>query len=92
MDHIVKATCVLHNFLIATNSSRYFQTVLVDREVDGNVIQGTWRNSSSSRPAGNLSRNAACTNAIQVRNMFMEYFSGPGAVPWQNLSAENGLF
>ena len=92
MDHIVKAICVLHNFLITTNSLRYFQTVLVDREVDGSIIPGTWRNSSSLRQAGNLSGNAASTNAIQVRNMFMEYFSGPGAVPWQNLSVENGLF
>ena len=92
MDHIVKATCVLRNFLITTNSSRYSLSIVVDREVDGNIIPGTWRNSSFLQPSGNLSGNAASPNAIQVRIMFMEYFSGPGAVPWQNLSVQNGLF
>ena len=83
---------MLHNFLITTNSSRYFLSIVVDREVDGNIIPGTWRNSSSLQPSGNLSGNAASPNAIQVCNMFMEYFSGPGAVPWQSLSVQNGLF
>ncbi|KAK2703648.1 uncharacterized protein LOC136041670 [Artemia franciscana] len=92
MDHIVKATCVLRNFLITTNSSRYSLSIVVDREVDGNIIPGTWRNSSFLQPSENLSGNAASPNAIQVRNMFMEYFSCPGAVPWQNLSVQNGLF
>lgn len=92
MDLILKTTCILHNFLLGSDLSRHNFTTLVDREVNGQIIPGSWRNSSSLESAGNLSSNFSSRNAILVRNTFKEYFTGPGSVPWQDQSVQNGIY
>lgn len=73
---IVKATCVLHNFL-----QKRKQTIFTP-DTDG--IDGSWRESTSSG-LGELTTvgRPAAQTAKEVRNTFREYFNGVGAVEWQ---------
>ncbi|XP_065583929.1 uncharacterized protein LOC136042942 isoform X2 [Artemia franciscana] len=86
IDHIVKAVCVLHNFLMVTNAQNgnsYFTPVLVDREANGQIIPGSWRRQSIPvLPSGNISGNFSGRDALKIREAFKDYFCGVGRVPW----------
>lgn len=85
VDLVVKAACLLHNFLLAhgEDSADYG-----DREdTFGNLAEGRWREevgrnvlqSVESTHARRHSREAA-----ESRETFTRYFSSPtGAIPWQ---------
>ncbi|XP_036320484.1 uncharacterized protein LOC118734994 isoform X2 [Rhagoletis pomonella] len=85
---IVLAICVIHNFLISTNSS-YLTRTDTDNEINGELVAGNWR--LELGPNGKLISLRASTtldrpadDAINVRAAFMEYFMTPyGEVPWQ---------
>ncbi|CAF4935682.1 unnamed protein product [Pieris macdunnoughi] len=65
--HIIKAACVLHNFVRRRDGYQFEDTIRCDmEEFDG--VQAVGGRSSG----------------IAVRVSFVEYFNGPGAVPWQN--------
>ena len=91
MNVIVKATCVLHNFLrrrdgASSDSLPYMEHDDVDVEQDGIVTQGTWRRESPGalRCPGRLGTNNAARQAMELRERFAEHFLSPeGALPWQ---------
>ena len=89
---MVKAACVLHNFLMKTNrqsqcGGMYCADDLVDTyDVHGNIIPGSWRREGH----GNLLPRTAHSNrsgqkAVEVRQVFANYFvSAAGKVAWQD--------
>ncbi|NP_001129460.1 uncharacterized protein LOC100191015 [Danio rerio] len=71
VDACVKATCVLHNFLRSTTSTRIPLPSAADGDAAG--LQEVTR----------VGSNNATREAIRVRETFTSYFSTEGAVPWQ---------
>lgn len=84
---VIVMTCIyLHNFLRRDKSSKdmYSPSGSFDREVEGQIIDGSWRhevNSTILQPIEKLARKSPRA-AEDVRNEFSEYFSSTGAVPW----------
>ncbi|XP_049519828.1 uncharacterized protein LOC125944072 [Dermacentor silvarum] len=87
--NVVKATCILHNFLPMPTSAAatYCPPGYADcHDVFGSVRNGTWRQGTASAAAfglqGAKARNS--TNvANSVRKVFMSYFKNEGQVSWQ---------
>lgn len=85
VDKIVRASCVLHNFLI-TKSANYLNQNLVDNENMelGSIQAGEWRNEVQSMTSLQSGSSRNCSlEAKENRNNYMKYFNGEGAVPWQ---------
>lgn len=83
---VVYAACVLHNFLCDKRDSEYLPPGSVDI-IDGSTERGaggTWRSQSDVLPAApsTTQRNAGQV-AVVMRDTFMRYFTGVGAVSWQ---------
>lgn len=74
IDIVVLCCCVLHNFL-RRNSTRYF-TEEEDAEEEPTFERVL-------TPLEQIPRNAT-TQAKLVRELFVDYFNGEGAVHWQN--------
>ena len=92
VDLIVKAACVLHNYLRrrdgVSNDMQYIPPGDVDQDVDGQVNPGAWRSEAQGSGLvphrGPLASNAHSRNAAEVRKRYAELFVSPrGAVPWQ---------
>ncbi|KAK8775363.1 hypothetical protein V5799_031294 [Amblyomma americanum] len=89
VDSVVKATCVLHNFLCMESSSTsyYCPPGYADcTDTFGNVHEGSWREAASTSAMFQLQRTRArncAQGATAVRNTFLEFFSAEGQVPWQ---------
>nr|CAH7739054.1 unnamed protein product [Callosobruchus chinensis] len=84
IENIIKASICLHNFLIKYVKHSYTTPALVDREQDGVVIQGTWRDTPSQlTPVRQLGANMYRRNAKDIRDTFKSYFNEEGAIPWQ---------
>lgn len=86
----IAMTCVLlHNFLhrSATSNSSYVPHQLIDAELNGELIPGTWRNDEPSTnsfvPLQTVHSNPQL-NAKSVRDFYAQYFSTHGAVAWQH--------
>nr|CAH7714746.1 unnamed protein product [Callosobruchus chinensis] len=80
IKNIIKASVCLHNFLIKYVKHSYTTPALVDREQDGVVIQGTWRDTPSQlAPVRQLGAYMYRRNAENIRDTFNE----EGAIPWQ---------
>jgi DDE superfamily endonuclease len=84
-DLIVKATVVLHNFLMTKND---LGDLTMDREGRGNVSEGSWR--EIIREYTGIENMAQCSSnnytktAAEVREQFKDYFnSEDGMVNWQ---------
>jgi len=96
---VVMACLYLHNFLRKEKSSRdilfifyyifiiYSPTDLIDYEIEGHLVRGTWRediqSNSAFTPMERVGRRSP-RFAEENRNEFAEYFSSVGAVPWQS--------
>ncbi|KAL1482258.1 hypothetical protein MTO96_033912 [Rhipicephalus appendiculatus] len=87
VEVIVKATCVLHNFLLSNAASTYSSPGYADfQDTFGTVSGGAWRQVSESTTVFGLEKPKArnCANvANAVREAFIKYFSDKGQVPWQ---------
>ncbi|KAH7966031.1 hypothetical protein HPB49_013191 [Dermacentor silvarum] len=87
MDIIVKATCVLHNFLSSNAASTYCPPGCADfQDMFGTVSSGTWRQGPESNAVFGLEKAKAhdCTKVVNaVRQQFLKYFNDEGQVPWQ---------
>lgn len=87
IDKVVKASCVLHNFLIERSKRSYAPQECFYREnsENGNIISGGYNTQNSTME--NLERrnpgNTLNTAKI-VREHFMNYFNQEGTVPWQD--------
>lgn len=95
VDHMVKATIVLHNYLLSTDASieptvRYVPPRFVDYiGENGDIHAGQWREitrgDTNFLDVGRMGANIASRNASNIRDTFMNYFqSNSGMVPWQN--------
>ena len=92
-EDIVKAIVCLHNFLmvsedgVAPSDRTYCPAVMLDREVNGNVIEGNWRREVYRGPitdVGRLGSNNPTVRADAQRNILKDYFvSDIGQVDWQ---------
>ncbi|XP_050048375.1 uncharacterized protein [Dermacentor andersoni] len=88
VDFVVKAACVLHNFLTIYNPQAH---KFPDREDSfGNVVAGHWRQSMQSTagngffPIGATHSRNHHVDAAAARDLFTAYFcSSAGQVPWQ---------
>lgn len=73
VERIIKATVLLHNFLILTCTS-YCPSNYVDRVIDGEIEQGLWRNDDNSLRGLNSSKERKATReAYSLRNKFCRY-------------------
>nr|CAI5822371.1 unnamed protein product [Callosobruchus analis] len=88
---VVLACIYLHNYLRRSKSSRniYTRQDTFDQEIDGKIIQGSWRqereaNPTSLLPIRNIPRKSAGVSKDN-RKQFAEYFKTVGRVPWQEL-------
>nr|XP_050023403.1 uncharacterized protein LOC126517648 [Dermacentor andersoni] len=88
VDFVVKAACVLHNFLTIYNPQAH---KFPHREDSfGNVLAGHWRQSMQSTagngffPIGATQSKNHHVDAAAARDLFTAYFcSSAGQVPWQ---------
>lgn len=85
-EHLVKATCALHNWLRKTNRS-YMSQQSIGREdwEAGCIIPGEWRTVKADA-LSNLHENTVRQNgdiARRLRNVYAEKFSTTDTVPWQ---------
>lgn len=74
--NIVKASVVLHNFLIKTESSYVTQAL---RDMNEQAVANT----GITTIPGSNANNRPTNSGTAVRDSFMEYFVNEGAVPWQ---------
>ncbi|KAH7934091.1 hypothetical protein HPB49_021424 [Dermacentor silvarum] len=88
-DSVVKATCILHNFLsmTANAAATYRPPGYADcHDVFGSVHNGTWRQGTASAAVFGL-QGAKARNSTNVANsvqkVFMNYFKNEGQVAWQ---------
>lgn len=72
IDIVVLTCCILHNFL-RKNCSSY-----LSEDEDS-----TFKTTFTPLENNNISRNSS-SQAKLVREMYVDYFNGEGAVPWQN--------
>ena len=94
VDDIVMACVVLHNFLRRNHGTQYTPGSMLDREdlEDANVVEGDWRN---EQPQGrfdmirSVRQVTPATEASASRDKYVEYFNGPGKVPFQNRMVGN---
>lgn len=85
---VVMAIVHLHNFLRKSKSSRNIYTPpgTFDSELEGRVIQRSWRQEDSLSLLHNI-RNITRrppTNAQEIREEYANYFLTNGKLPWQN--------
>lgn len=87
-DKIIRASCALHNWLRLTSPGHYFPRGCVDEEdIDsGSVSGGSWRQELivTLPTITDHSTNNAARTARELRDKYAEFFSGAGAVSWQN--------
>lgn len=92
VEMVVLASCVLHNYLRSTSTTRQIYTPpdMIDFEdvQSGHIIPGSWRAdqpTQSMLPVNPGGSNFYSTKAKEVRQEFEQYFvSEQGAVSWQN--------
>jgi len=89
VDQLIKATCVLHNWLRqSTTSTRRGVTdgmLGVENWEEGRIIPGCWRpvKAEGMKNATFLHSNSYRRNASDVRDKYAEMFCSSEVVPWQ---------
>lgn len=88
-NKITQAIICLHNFCLEESSSehqteyRYITSDSVDRDVNGELIQGTWHeNFNLNQIQPSRSKNATVL-AKTNRDTMADFFITDGQVPWQ---------
>ena len=79
-DSVIKATCVLHNFLQANSTPSQVTELMQEAENDDLAGLANIRR-SGSRPS---------EAAVSVRNNFTNLFAQDNAVPWQTDYVQRG--
>lgn len=88
-EKVVKACCVLHNFLRTRASALYAPSDLVDQEdvIRNELVHGTWRNDSANTtswlPIARQGNRGHSNDAKEVRDSYKKYFNNTGQVEWQ---------
>lgn len=82
---VVKACCVLHNFLMAESRQRYAPPGSFDREgKNGEVVPGDWRQELQTPLTSFRSANRVRQDALAIQNEFRDYFCNEGDLEWQH--------
>lgn len=81
-NDIVKATCVLHNFLRTRTTHTQEAALLQEAE----TLQSAGLQNFAQRG------NKAATDAIEIRNAFTEYFANVAPLSWQQSHVNRGIF
>lgn len=82
VNEIIKATCVLHNFLQSQSTPAQVTNLL--QEAEDITAEGFEDLAGSGNRGGK--------DAITIRNMFMEYFVDYAPVSWQIAHVNRGVF
>jgi hypothetical protein len=83
---LVRAMCVLHNYLRVHSDQNYTPPGFVDTVAeDGSIRDGFWRIAPSNELPSETSTNRSATReADQVRQRLIRYFTSPeGSIEWQ---------
>jgi len=87
---IVMTVVHLHNFLRSCNSmNMYTPPGTFDTEVDGHIIEGSWRRTASDEettsllPLSNVPRKS-CKSAQEIREELSQYFQTENRLEWQD--------
>lgn len=84
VQKLVSAVCVLHNFCLRRNADAYAPPNLLDRDVNGVIIQGQWHGPDELNPLQHLPAQQRTAALGQIRNEYREFFMSPiGELPWQ---------
>ena len=86
-DHanaVILACYVLHNFMRTKSPQTYTPPGYADcLDPSGDIVDGAWRQEQQPIPQRNVPIRPP-KSATDVRNELELYFSGPGALPWQD--------
>lgn len=84
VDKIIMASCYLHNFL-RQKSVNYITNSCIDNEdVENYILQpGQWRQENELLPLLKNNQRQQTEVGKEVRNIFTNYFNGPGSVHFQ---------
>lgn len=86
---IVMTAAHLHNFLRRCSNSinLYTPPGTLDNEIEGQIIEGNWRNNNDNMtsllPLRNMPRKS-CTSAKTNRDELAQFFYNEGRIPWQD--------
>ena len=81
---IVKALCVLHNYLRTVQDPSYTPPGFIDVPTDNGVVQeGFWRTGPSNLTSTRVASRGVHRDGVSTRQLFSTYFNGNGAVHWQ---------
>ena len=86
MIKLVLAIAVLHNLFLTKSEGSYIPTGFVDKEnlETSEVIPGEWRQNIPKFTPLEISKSRkSAVSAKTVRDIFKDYFMGPGQVEWQ---------
>ncbi|XP_023312981.1 protein ALP1-like [Anoplophora glabripennis] len=86
---VVMSVIVLHNYLRTHSRNLYTPPGSLDHEVNGVIIEGTWRNDEGMTSMRHL-RNApkrSSSYVNEIRKEISEYCINEGVLPWQNTYA-----
>ncbi|XP_017469178.1 PREDICTED: uncharacterized protein LOC108361139 [Rhagoletis zephyria] len=76
VDKIILATIVLQNYLMLDRDPNYFNENLVDHEVNGSLIPGTWRDTDTSMNSVKIGQiNCSSEEAFNLRETIANYFT-----------------
>lgn len=86
INHIVLASCALHNFLRRHATNSYLTKNIVDTEVldTGDVILGDWRREKTFDGLQHGYGRNPSQSAKENRDTYKRYFMGAGKVSWQD--------
>ncbi|CAH1965476.1 unnamed protein product [Acanthoscelides obtectus] len=86
IESVVRATCVLHNYLMTTSLSSYGSSDYFDREnfEESTTSAGLITRRSTLEPLQRTRQGDSERTAKQRRNEFMSYFVNEGKVHWQD--------
>ncbi|XP_028417861.1 putative nuclease HARBI1 [Dendronephthya gigantea] len=84
VTYLILASCCLHNFMVNNNKHAYTSTGDVESE-DHAFLSGAWRADPPLNSLQSCTTNRNPTrSAKQQRQLLTNYFSGAGAVTWQD--------
>lgn len=83
--NIVRAICVLHNYLRTVGDPTYTPTGFADTPNQyGLVSEGFWRLAGTRFHSNRRTSRSATMDGIAIREQLCNYFNGRGSVPWQH--------
>ena len=81
---VVKALCVLHNYLRTVGDANYTPPGFTDVAAENGVVQeGFWRTSNVNLQPARLANRSVSNDGTTIRQHLCAYFTGNGSVPWQ---------